>query len=135
MIINEERFAAVGADLHSGERLRFDDLGCLASYIESFPRTRDFHVWVGTESAWLPATETVFAFVPGTATPMGSSLLAYSNPFEAGAAAGVEAPIYRFPEDFPETIVEAVAALRFDLKLDIEPSYLQEGQLSHENIF
>ncbi|MBZ0114060.1 MAG: nitrous oxide reductase accessory protein NosL [Thermoanaerobaculia bacterium] len=115
MILSEERFAAVVADSVSGERLRFDDLGCLASYLEIFPKTRDSHVWVKTESEWLPATEAVFVFVPDTVTPMGSGLLAYSNALEARAVAGAEAQVYRFPEHFPETIVEAVATHRFDL--------------------
>ena len=65
MIVGDERFAAQAID-QRGDRLFFDDVGCLASYVHEHPQAR--HAWVLSRGSWVDAQKA--SFRAGAKTPM-----------------------------------------------------------------
>lgn len=81
MVVSDPGFAAqVGAP---GELPRFfDDVGCLASWLNQQPALADGAVaWVADHRtrAWVAAGDAVYTRVPGLETPMGSHLIAHAD--------------------------------------------------------
>jgi hypothetical protein len=72
MLLSDPQYAAqlVTKD---GERLYFDDVGCLASYLASGARAVA-NVWVHTANGWRDAYSTRYA--SGASTPMGYGYMA-----------------------------------------------------------
>lgn len=65
MIVGDERFAAQAID-QQGDRLFFDDVGCLATYLHEHPQAR--HAWVLSRGSWVDARKA--SFRAGAKTPM-----------------------------------------------------------------
>jgi hypothetical protein len=74
MLLDEPRFAAqaVTAD---GTRVYFDDVGCLAGWLDEHPATA--RAWVRAGDAWVPAAQARFA--SGARTPMGYGYVAATS--------------------------------------------------------
>jgi len=80
MAVSDPRFAA--QLVAPGELpLFFDDLGCLAAFLNA-GRARDGAVSFVADHrtrAWIRADRAVYARVPGLSTPMGSRLIAHAD--------------------------------------------------------
>ena len=68
MIVGDPRFAAQAID-RRGDRLFFDDVGCLASYLHAHPDAR--HAWVLSHGRWLDAQAAKFR--SGAKSPLAST--------------------------------------------------------------
>lgn len=91
MILSDPRFAAV-ARSDAGEEARFDDLGCLASYVAARSPER-WRTWVHASDGerWLAAADAWFVRL-GAHTPMGSGIAAFASE-QAARAAAAAAPM------------------------------------------
>lgn len=67
MLLSDPRYAAQLVT-HGGERLYFDDVGCLAAYLQRNAQ-RERAAWVRSGAGWLPARTSHFS--AGAETPMG----------------------------------------------------------------
>lgn len=67
MLLSDQRYAAQLVT-HTGERLYFDDIGCLAAFMQRSSE-RERAAWVRSGAAWLPARTSHFS--AGAETPMG----------------------------------------------------------------
>lgn len=88
MVISEERHSAAARAW--GREQRFDDPGCLLSFLAEEPEIEASTVesWVHDESdAWRRAEEAWFAVDPEGGTPMASGILAFGSNEAAAAAA------------------------------------------------
>jgi hypothetical protein len=72
MLLDEPRFAAQ-AVAKDGSRLYFDDVGCLAGWLEEHPAGAA-QAWVRAGERWLPPAEA--RFTAGEHTPMGYGFVA-----------------------------------------------------------
>jgi copper chaperone NosL len=80
MAVSDARFAA--QLVAPGELPRFfDDLGCLAAFLEAGKAPAGATAFVADHRtrAWVRADRAVYARVPGLATPMGSALAAHAD--------------------------------------------------------
>jgi copper chaperone NosL len=63
------------------EPLFFDDLGCLAAWLQEKPLATGAVIYVADHRTgdWVPATRAVFSRVPNVETPMGSRIVAHAD--------------------------------------------------------
>ena len=63
------------------EPLFFDDLGCLAAWLQEKPLAKEAVIYVADHRTgdWVPATRAVFSRVPNLETPMGSHVVAHDS--------------------------------------------------------
>lgn len=81
MTVSDRHFASQIAT-PGEEPLFFDDLGCLAKYLQRKPaRPEGMAVYVADHQSgeWIPAAQAVFSRCPAVETPMGSHLLAHRD--------------------------------------------------------
>lgn len=87
MIISDERFAAayVGS---AGVSRRFDDLGCMTSFLVEQPEAVSV-VWVHDEEsrAWLRGPQATYVRTTSIITPMGTGIVAVASEARARALA------------------------------------------------
>lgn len=103
MIISEARFAA-GYITAEGETRRFDDIGNMVAYhLEMGEDVTVFWVHDYETAVWLRADEAILAYVEGLITPMGSGLVAFTNPDAAAEAVAAGGDLM----DFPTLLAEA----------------------------
>lgn len=77
MVVSDRRFAAqIVANGH--EPLFFDDIGCLANFVNQgeVPSNAVAYVADYREDAWVPAREALYSRCPGLASPMNSGIVA-----------------------------------------------------------
>jgi copper chaperone NosL len=72
MLVSDKRYAAQFTT-RAGDRLYFDDLGCLVAYLNEH-KPEVAHVWVRDTTHWLDATTARYA--TGFQTPMGYGVAA-----------------------------------------------------------
>jgi copper chaperone NosL len=97
MLINEVKYAAA-LTLKNGEEKRFDDIGCMLSYISENKANIKYY-WVNdfNSGKTIPAEKAFFIESKNEVTPMGSGILAFgSEKKAAGFAAGETSSILRF---------------------------------------
>ena len=82
MTISDPRFAAE-ARTEGGRLLVFDDVGCLAAWLQGAPGARGWVVSYVDQASWLPADSAVYLRADTLRTPMASGLVA----LRAGAEA------------------------------------------------
>jgi copper chaperone NosL len=89
MAISEKRYAAEFIT-HDGEALKFDDLGCMADYVEG-RKNRDqiaaFFVVDSESKEWLKAEEAYYVSSSKFQTPMSGGVVAFRDRAKAAAAA------------------------------------------------
>ena len=103
MIISEARFAA-GYITAEGETRRFDDIGNMVAYhLEMEEDVAVFWVHDYETAVWLRADEATLAYVEGLITPMGSGLVAFTDPDAATEAVAAGGDLM----DFPTLLTEA----------------------------
>ena len=93
MILSDSRSAAVARN-ETGEEVRFDDLGCAASFFAAANGGAGrWQTWVHAvdDERWLDAEQAWVVRFNGRRTPMGSGLAAYASEPAARAAAGAAA--------------------------------------------
>ncbi len=81
MAVSEQRFAAQIV-APAEEPIFFDDLGCLAAWLEGggrVPRGAIAYVADHATREWTPAAKAVYTRVPEVETPMGSHILAHRD--------------------------------------------------------
>ena len=89
MAISERRFAAEIID-QDDNALKFDDIGCMLHYQQAAgDKLKPAAVFVTDVDArqWLPAADAFFVRTASVKTPMGSGIVAYSDPEKAGSFA------------------------------------------------
>lgn len=92
MTISESTWASVAVG-PNGDQVRFDDLGCLASYLEANPGAWRVRVHTVDTDAWMDVSEVWFSRRPDRITPMGSGWSAYATRSAAGADGVTEGPL------------------------------------------
>jgi copper chaperone NosL len=89
MAISEKQYAAEFLN-RDGDVFKFDDIGCMANYIEE-KKARDtvavFYAVDFDSKMWLKAEEADFIISPNFHTPMGGGIVAFKDGLRAGAAA------------------------------------------------
>lgn len=90
MIINEIKYAAA-VTLQSGEEKRFDDIGCMLSYV-SRNKDRIKYYWVDDFNSYeiFNAENAFFIRSKNEVTPMGSGIIAFSGKEKAESFAEKE---------------------------------------------
>ena len=80
MMVSGRRFASQIV-ARGEEPLFFDDLGCLATYLEKAPLAAGAVIFVADHrtSEWVTADRAVFSRVPTIDTPMGSHIVAHAS--------------------------------------------------------
>lgn len=104
MIVSDPHHAAV-ARSPEGEEARFDDLGCLAEFLQAAPDGTAWKAWVHPrgESEWRPAEEALYVLLPDLVTPMGSALAAFASDEQARQAAPEGADLLTWTELLAES--------------------------------
>ncbi len=88
MLINEERFAAAYIT-EDGTVRRFDDIGCMVTYLKKHPETvATFWVVDYQTHMWVNATTATFVKAKDLKSPMGYGLIAVGNEAVAREIAG-----------------------------------------------
>ncbi|MBK8005601.1 MAG: nitrous oxide reductase accessory protein NosL [Gemmatimonadetes bacterium] len=82
MTISDPRFAAE-ARTEGGRLLVFDDVGCLAAWLQGAPGARGWVVSYVDQASWLPADSAVYLRTDTLRTPMASGLVALRPGAEA----------------------------------------------------
>ncbi len=87
MIVSDERFAAAYVT-SAGATRRFDDLGCLTSFLVEQPEAVSAF-WVHDEEsrAWLRGPQATFVRTSSIITPMGTGIIAVASATRARALA------------------------------------------------
>jgi copper chaperone NosL len=80
MMVSDRRLAAQIASAGQEPRF-FDDLGCLASFLNDRPAQGGETVYVADHRTgeWTAATKAIFSRLPRASTPMGSGLIAHTD--------------------------------------------------------
>lgn len=80
MIVSDRHFASQIASPLDEARF-FDDLGCLARYLERSPLAAGTEIYVTDHRtlAWTPARTAIFTRVDAIAAPMGSHVIAHAS--------------------------------------------------------
>jgi copper chaperone NosL len=97
MMVSDPRFASQIVAPYEEPKF-FDDLGCLANYLQrtpALPAGAVVYVADHRTKAWVPANRAVFTRLPGRAAPMGSPIVAHDTAAsrEADPEAAGGAPI------------------------------------------
>lgn len=87
MAVSEREFACQWAE-QSGARFAFDDIGCLATWLQQRSPENTGVAFVNdfNSGTWLPANEAIYLRSSELKTPMGSGLAAFRSPAEAERA-------------------------------------------------
>lgn len=92
MTISEPTWASVAVGAN-GDQARFDDLGCLAAYLDQQPGPWRVRVHAVDTDAWIDAADAWYSQRRDRVTPMGSGWSAYARRGSAEGGDGDKAPL------------------------------------------